>query len=450
MQVHGAAKTPSTRLQLDKNSTRVASRHNLLHSCIRQWRGLSLFAANNPKEAATWVKDADEWKVCAEFEGVLNLTKAASTLVQTEKHCVAAFRYPLLRDTMDALRAPFVPVIELDEVKNEPRLLRRKVAVDHLTGLGRECLNRAKLETERRYCGNRSEEISGDDVWMSSRDELAALLDPRTNACTHLKGDPRVDLNGMYNRLKEAYVRWGVNAHAYRKEKAGECVVRAPAPAPVRAKVAPPVSTNAWGFSRSRQEEEVQEEVIEAPLSAEEVQAQEEIELRNKLEEDFGKHFKNYVLTCEEINWKSVDGVEVPDHRPMIWKDLWKAKMGHVMKVHFLSKDEDGNKYGFLPKMAAIASRGSIGALMAASFCERINSCSNLVVTEGNSVLGPDLVEKVVMLRMNQGFTEMMRREYPQALTLKYPKLGTIVSPEDNVEDPEPSDKAPLRDCDME
>ena len=184
-------------------------------------------------------------------------------------------------------------------------------------------------------------------------------------------------------------------------------------------------------------------------MSAEEVQAQEEIQLRSKLEEDFGKHFENYVLTCEEINWKSVDGVEVPHHRPMIWKDLWKANMGHVMNVHFLSKDKDGNKYGFLPKMA-IASRGSIGALMSASFCERINSCSNLVVTEGNSVLGPDLVEKVVMLRMNQGFIEMMRREYPQALTLKYPKVGTILSPADNAEDPQPSDEAPLRDCDME
>ena len=72
------------------------------------------------------------------------------------------------------------------------------------------------------------------------------------------------------------------------------------------------------------------------------------------------------------------------------------------------------------------------------------------MVTEGNSVLGPDLVEKVVMLRINQGFIEMMRREYPQALALKYPKFWTIVSPQDNVEDPEPSDKAPLRDCDME
>ena len=64
--------------------------------------------------------------------------------------------------------------------------------------------------------------------------------------------------------------------------------------------------------------------------------------------------------------------------------------------------------------------------------------------------IGPELVDKVVVLRMNQGFTEFMRRVYPQALTLKYPKVGTILSPADNAEDPQPSDEAPLRDCDME
>ena len=93
----------------------------------------------------------------------------------------------------------------------------------------------------------------------------------------------------------------------------------------------------------------------------------------------------------------------------------------------------------------SLACLRNAGSHSAESYCS-----INLVVTEGHSVLGPDLVEKVVMLRMNQGFIEMMRREYPHALTLKYPKLGTIVSPEDNAEDTEPSDKAPLRDCDME
>ena len=67
-------------------------------------------------------------------------------------------------------------------------------------------------------------------------------------------------------------------------------------------------------------------------------------------------------------------------------------------------------------------------------------------------MLGPELVDKVVVLRMNQGFIELMRREYPQALTLKYPKVGSILSPKDNAKDPQqqPSDKAALRDCDME
>ena len=51
---------------------------------------------------------------------------------------------------------------------------------------------------------------------------------------------------------------------------------------------------------------------------------------------------------------------------------------------------------------------------------------------------------------MNQGFTEFMRREYPQALTLKYTKVWSIHSPADNAEDPQPSDEAPPRDCDME
>ena len=64
-------------------------------------------------------------------------------------------------------------------------------------------------------------------------------------------------------------------------------------------------------------------------------------------------------------------------------------------------------------------------------------------------MLGPELVDKVVVLRMNQGFIELMRREYPQALTLKYPKVGSILSPKDNAEDPQPSDEPPLRDCDM-
>jgi hypothetical protein len=79
-----------------------------------------------------------------------------------------------------------------------------------------------------------------------------------------------------------------------------------------------------------------------------------------------------------------------------------------------------GKKSGSLPKMA-IASRGSIvlhiGSVLAAGFCERISSCSNLVVTEGNYLLSQDLVDKIVVLHMNNEFIEFVRREYRRPQT---------------------------------
>jgi hypothetical protein len=48
--------------------------------------------------------------------------------------------------------------------------------------------------------------------------------------------------------------------------------------------------------------------------------------------------------------------------------------------------------------MMAVASRGSIGGFLASSFCERNNSCANLVLTDGNSVND----KKIVVLVMNR------------------------------------------------
>ena len=41
-------------------------------------------------------------------------------------------------------------------------------------------------------------------------------------------------------------------------------------------------------------------------------------------------------------------------------------------------------------------------------------SCANLVIDEGNTLLGDDEIEKVVTLRMNRDFMELMRKEYPE------------------------------------
>jgi len=61
--------------------------------------------------------------------------------------------------------------------------------------------------------------------------------------------------------------------------------------------------------------------------------------------------------------------------------------MGLIIKAEYIAKDGlpfkgkpavDGTNFGYLPKMAT-TSKGSIGSLLASSFCERINSQANQV-----------------------------------------------------------------------
>jgi len=101
------------------------------------------------------------------------------------------------------------------------------------------------------------------------------------------------------------------------------------------------------------------------------------------------------------------------------------------MKEDFIEKDKDRSKYGWLPKMAT-CSKGSIGSLLTSSFCERINSCANQVLTLGNTLLGDGEMEKLVMSRMNRDFMVFMRKNYPQVADEQF-EFG-ILKAEDNEE----------------
>ena len=60
----------------------------------------------------------------------------------------------------------------------------------------------------------------------------------------------------------------------------------------------------------------------------------------------------------------------------------------------------------------ASSSVGQLGALSAESYCERILSCANNVVTKNNTLLGDEEMEMVVVLRMNRQFMQYMREHY--------------------------------------
>jgi len=83
------------------------------------------------------------------------------------------------------------------------------------------------------------------------------------------------------------------------------------------------------------------------------------------------------------------------------------------MEYLYFDNDPDGSKYGLLPKIA-LASKGSIAANSAVSFCERINSAANVVMTKGNTLLNTEEVNMLTVLRVNRDFMKHMRLNHPE------------------------------------
>ena len=107
------------------------------------------------------------------------------------------------------------------------------------------------------------------------------------------------------------------------------------------------------------------------------------------------------------------------------------------MRTLYTHKELTGNKSPGLVPLMASCSKGQIGALNAESFCERVLSQSNLVMTDGNTLLSDEEIEMVVFLRVNREFMEFMREQQEVTDHLKTKLLGqthnmTVVTEEDN------------------
>jgi len=84
----------------------------------------------------------------------------------------------------------------------------------------------------------------------------------------------------------------------------------------------------------------------------------------------------------------------------------------------------------------ATCSKGSIGSLLASSFCERINSCANQVLTLGNALLCDGEKEKLVICRMNRDLLVFMRKNYPQVADEQF-EFGTLKAEENEEKEDE-------------
>ena len=60
------------------------------------------------------------------------------------------------------------------------------------TAIGLKALQRAILDTERRFCGNQTKELNHNNVLLNDRKKMAMLLDLRTLPCKNVGKEVRM------------------------------------------------------------------------------------------------------------------------------------------------------------------------------------------------------------------------------------------------------------------
>ena len=84
--------------------------------------------------------------------------------------------------------------------------------------------------------------------------------------------------------------------------------------------------------------------------------------------------------------------------------------MGILMRSMEQYNSDNRNEFGFLPLMTRL-SPCQLGALNAQSFVERMNSCGKMLVGLKRSNMKHDMIDTLVVLRMNRGFMEHCREK---------------------------------------
>ena len=264
---------------------------------------------------------------------------------------------------------------------------------------------------------------------------LATMIDPRTLNCKHLPENRRKRRRDMYlAKLKKAYVIYAKNAEAYRQS-----LVARGASADNEAK------DDATGDAEDDAEDDADtyadtgwsDDDIPAPAPAAARPVRPPVELAVDWEARFDSDYKNFRTRCSQIDWPGkfpdwpgkFPDLDVPTDRPLdLLHDLIYCDLTLIF-TELIDEDPDRSKYGFLPYMAT-GSEGSVSSLIASSFSERVNSCANLVLTDGNSLLHPNEINMLVVLRMNREFMIYMRKYYGNLSRQQF--AMTVISPGDN------------------
>ena len=354
-----------------------------------------------------------DWNLIGEFEAVLNVTKIVSTLSQYESLYTGAFKTLLKLSIFHRLRSGKLQVVDVHQVNKSPTVIRTWININEFSDVGEECVRRCLLEGERRWCGNKTEILNNSAPVIGHRELLSTLLDIRTVKCHHLT---RAQRESAVNIYLDAYLCFYRQCRKFDKKDAA--IVVDDDTIPLTPVVAPSL-TFGCGISYNdistwSDDEDVQEGVTDDGEIAPELDDKEVFSEASAALKKWRKHVVNWALEYPNKVSKECD----------ILGDLMQLDVGPLYL-----KLEKTKEFGLIPSMA-LSSFGQLGALNAESFAERVLSTANDVLTEGNSLLGHEEVEMLVLLRINKKFMKSMREKYSKLSQQDFNR--TIIHSKDN------------------
>ena len=294
-----------------KNGTRVAALWRLVHSLLRMPRALHMYAqafANEESGELGWTAPT---KLEAEIEAVLYVTQLTSLLAQCERFFNGAYRVVIINLTLGALReqrSQSVQIVDLSQPTTAAILPRKPIQMSEMSETGKECLLRALLEGERRFCSNNTEEINDSDIIMSRREKCASMLDLRTTKGGHLN---TAQLSACKEVLYEEYAKFAMTANATKlvkqeEEKAKRAAAAATeGPAPNRSKSAG-TSVSGVTYNNAYREVSSDSEDLEEPEEPEELDEQAQFNIYKAEGKKCLKEWRKL-----NINWHA----EYPNHK---------------------------------------------------------------------------------------------------------------------------------------
>jgi hypothetical protein len=435
---------PKLKPALDLSDTRISATHNLILSIVRLETPLINFHAHctraEPGSHKALLKeqkheelfrglDVAFFTALIEIEAVLNVVKLGTTIVQAEKFIVGGFGPIVANGILDTLRGKVLQILDQSDPSRRRRVPLRidpedndedrdDPAVQCFSSLGKRLVTRCICEMERRFCSEYDHvddsmefpDLSNPSAHFSEHDELAIFLDLR------LTMSPMVSLKNVkaaVNKLRSTYVEFACNAEHDPTRSASE-----------RSSLSTAAATGSTASASQGQEEDNAGSLVvnqssfltgllhgkvawdDETTTSDGTRESEREQLIRKHERLFDTTvWSEWRKLAKIVLQKSIAAVTRTSARDMhqpescICSELWKL-MQYDVCGEYRAAELQKDKYGYMPALAYCI----VGGCLSESYCERVLSQANMILTKDNTRLGIDTVRKLVILRMNAKF----------------------------------------------